>query len=144
MNGHHLRARVRVLAVLSADRYSVALIDNHGHRVKGDITIRLAGYSSRYITRPAEPPLRAAALYPTDGDGNAPAACPMARDAAAQLLDQARRSGHDIEATIPITGAGWLRSILNGDPVAGDLTILDAHRRPISERLATRGHLVPR
>lgn len=141
MNGH-LRARVRVLSVLSADRYSVALLDDRGHRVKGDLTIRLAGYSSRYITRPPEPPLRAAALYPTDADGNAPAADPISRDFAERLLIAARRSGHEIEATIPITGAGWLRSILHGDPVVGDIAILDTHSTTLSERLAAAGHLI--
>jgi hypothetical protein len=141
MNGQ-LTARVRVLAVLAADRYSVALLDQSGHRVKGDLTLRLAEHASPYILRPAEPPLVVAGLYNTDADGNAPAACPDARDRAETIL---RTPGAAIFATIPITGAGWLRSILQGDAVIGDLAIQlpgAPSPRPIADLLA--GHLIDR
>lgn len=113
-----LRCPVRVLAVLAADRYSVALLDGAGRRTGDDVTVVLSDWQSPIVRRPADPPVRAWAMF--GGDADAPATCPTARRHAERIV---RRRGVRLEVRLPVSGRRWLRSVADGDGVPGDLFV---------------------
>jgi len=120
-----LRCPVRVLAVLAADRYSVALLDNHGRRTRDDVTVTLAEYSTPIYSRPMDPPLRVLGLYDeealaTGKPSNGPAACPHSRWAAEAIVRGPRRY---FEIVVPVSGPHWLRTLASGSAVFGDLLV---------------------
>ncbi len=126
------RCPVRVLAVLAADRYSVALLDHLGRRTRDDVTLLLADFKTPTISRPMDPPLRALGMYDAEaaagrGPSNGPAACPLARDAAERLV---RRPRVHLEIVVPVSGPHWLRSLASGVATPGDLRIGTADATP--------------
>lgn len=137
-----LYSQVRVRGVYAADTYAIVLCNQHGQSIKDDLVVRLIGWRAKTIERPIEPPLLTARCYPvgaTEGEILESGPCPEGRTAAQRIVKRASA----IHAVVPISGDGYLESLVAGIPVAGEIYVdlSDGDRQPISSLLQGE-HLV--